>query len=328
MESNILKEFFHQIRNQIRFIREYNSICEIERLLRQQKIFCFWGHLGEAYLTAAVWHYLENRNDFIVLLVKEQEYVKQVFDLFPDKKNFVIINGRARNIIVKKFCDENKFLDWNAFTEFGEKNKARTMMSAFKRLGGITEETYIKPFVYENKEKQINAEDLLKRLDCKTKKTVFIFPDAESLILVNETQEFWILLADKLSRAGFSVIFNSKSTFGSYESVFLPVADSVCLAKLCGYVIGKRSGMLDVLAGTTETIIEAIYPVFTNENQDCYDFITRYYSFSDKKTGEENYLEVASLKGIRNDNKIIEVIWEDDLENFSDLLVTNIVKPF
>lgn len=326
MKSNTLNNLFHLIRNQIRFLREYDSICEIERLLKQQRVLCFWGHLGEAYLAAAVWHYLENRHDFIVLLVKEQEYVKQVFDLFPDKKNIKIINGRARNIIVKKFCNEKNFSDWNAFTEFGEKNKASTMMSAFKRLGGITEETYIKPFVYENKEKQINASHLLKSLNCTLEKTVFIFPEAESLILVNETPEFWILLADKLSKAGFSVIFNSKSTFGSYKSVFLPVADAVCLAKLCGYVIGKRNGMLDVLAGATETIIEAIYPVFTKENQDCYNFITRYYSFSDKKNGEENYLEVASLKGIRNDNKIIEVIWQDDLEKFSDLLVANILE--
>lgn len=83
--------------------------------------------------------------------------------------------------------------------------------------------------------------------------------------------------------------------------------------------------MLDVLAGTTDIIIEAIYPVFTNENQHLYDVTAQYYNYSEGKSKEENYLAASSLKQIRDDNKIIEVIWQPDSEEFLNLLVSNIV---
>lgn len=199
------------------------------------------------------------------------------------------------------------------------------MMNAFKKLGNISLETCIEPFLYENKNKEFMMMNLLKNMSATLRKTVLIFPEAESVVLLNETQEFWLILAEKLKNAGFSVVFNSKNTFGSYKSLFLPVAETICLAKLCGFVLGKRNGLLDVLSGTTDIVIEAIYPVFTKENIEHYDFCEKYFHFSNEKSMEENYLTAASLKGIRNDNKIIEVIWQEDSEKFSNFLVCNIL---
>ncbi len=78
------------------------------------------------------------------------------------------------------------------------------------------------------------------------------------------------------------------------------------------------------MAGTTDIFIEAIYPVFTKTNQVSYDFNARYFSFSEEKAAEANYLEAASLKALRNDGKIIELIWRKESDAFVDLLVSNI----
>lgn len=324
----VLKKAFHRIRDYIRYLREYDAIREVKRLLPQHHVFCFYGHFGEAYMASAIWQCLENKDNVVVLLVREQAYVRSIFELFSDKKVIKIVNNRARNCIIHKFRNEANFLDWNIYTELQQKNKSANMMSAFKKLGNIPLGTCIKPVLYENKNKELMMVNLLKKINATLKKTVLIFPEAETVVLLKETQKFWLLLADKLKQAGFSVVFNSKNTFGSYQSVFLPVAETICLAQLCGYALGKRNGLLDVLAGTTDVIIEAIYPVFTKKNKENYDFCAQYFYFFDEKSMEENYLASASLKGIRNDNKIIEVIWQADSEEFLNLLVSNIINSY
>ena len=324
MPISILKRMFRVIRENIRYLREYSSIQETRKLLLMNRIFCFWGHLGEAYMAALVMHALPDKGNRVILLAEEQIYAKAVFDLFPENKSYVIVNNRARKCIVKEFRNEKNFLNLDIYTELCELTKSDNMIEAFKKRLNIPTEKFLKPFIYGNNEKTISAQDLLKNLRLPLNKTVLICPEAESIILVGETQEFWIRLADGLAKKGFAVVFNSRSVFANYQSVFLPIAETICFSQLCGYVIGKRSGLLDILAGTTDIFIEAIYPVFTKTNQVSYDFNARYFSFSEEKAAEANYLEAASLKALRNDGKIIELIWRKESDAFVDLFVSNI----
>jgi hypothetical protein len=93
------------------------------------------------------------------------------------------------------------------------------MIEAFKKRLNIQQKIF-EPFIYGNNEKTISAQDLLKNLRLPLNKTVLICPEAESIILVGETQEFWIRLADGLAKKGFAVVFNSRSIFANYQSVF------------------------------------------------------------------------------------------------------------
>ncbi len=78
MPISILKRMFRVIRENIRYLREYSSIQETRKLLLMNRIFCFWGHLGEAYMAALVMHALPDKGNRVILLAEEQIYAKAV----------------------------------------------------------------------------------------------------------------------------------------------------------------------------------------------------------------------------------------------------------
>lgn len=138
--------------------------------------------------------------------------------------------------------------------------------------------------------------------------TVLIYPEAKSFDYTELTKNFWIELANNIANLGFNVIFNTKKQkFSKYKTIFLPMLDSIQLAKQCKFVIGMRSGFSDILEINKVKNHIVIYPQsmyfkpITKEQQ-IKEF-SRAFVMEGNKTFEENMKRITSLK-MFNDNAI------------------------
>lgn len=98
-------------------------------------------------------------------------------------------------------------------------------------------------------------------LGLKREKTCFLIPHA--ICYGNEvaSYEFWEKLSIRLREEGYEPVFNSfKEIVPGVPYVYLPMEDVPDFAKLCGNVIGVRTGLLDVIATFTDVKIQAVYP--------------------------------------------------------------------
>ncbi|MDE6742889.1 MAG: hypothetical protein K2J95_03305 [Lachnospiraceae bacterium] len=98
-------------------------------------------------------------------------------------------------------------------------------------------------------------------LGLKRGKSVFLIPHA--LCYGNEVVsfEFWEKLSIRLREEGYEPVFNScEEIVPGVPYIYLPIEEVPAFAKLCGNVIGVRTGLLDVIATFTDVKIQAVYP--------------------------------------------------------------------
>ena len=91
-------------------------------------------------------------------------------------------------------------------------------------------------------------------------KTVYIVPHA--LFLNNTVDDsFWEKLVVRIKALGYTALMNLPSeTIPGVPFAYFDLIISLRLAEKCGYVIGTRTGFLDLVAAFTNIPIQAVYP--------------------------------------------------------------------
>lgn len=134
-------------------------------------------------------------------------------------------------------------------------------------------------------------------------KTIILSPHATSCPKC-VPDESWITLAEHFLAKGFDIIFNSNDKIFSqkYKSCLLSISDTIALADDCGYFIGYRSGLCDVIAyfSTCQKIF--IYPINPHKEYDA-----------------EQYFELATTKDLWIHNQAKEYIYSQELLEFIKL---------
>lgn len=171
-------------------------------------------------------------------------------------------------------CDNSFFYALNSYVEFRAalqiKNFEAMHYMKFENVTTMREETCSflgLPYDSEDSDYIVNSKnpDALRQyfdeLGLKLGKTCFLIPYA--LCYGNEvvSYEFWKKLSIRLREEGYEPVFNSyEEIVSGVPYVYLPMEEVPAFAKLCGNVIGVRTGLLDVIATFTDVKIQAIYP--------------------------------------------------------------------
>lgn len=303
---------FHKIRNGIRYLR---VLYEIKRLVRQIRekhphslLLLQSYNLGEVYVSCA---YLQSiGKESVFLNSEDQKYTTQLINLFPCVSKVYFISCRTNNYLkehphlAKQLGIQSLCIYEHNFND----ERPRNMVEAYKVLLGLNKNSLILHKTTLCKEQDTNkVHDIFAKEELKLEKTIIIIPEARSFQCSLLTNKFWIQLADSMAEKGYQVVFNSKDIYGEYSSVFLSIAETIVLANLCGYVIGVRSGLLDILAGETNAFIQAIYPSNNELTQNDCKHLTQ-FGLPPHSTPAEKFLCFFSLANIRNDGKITEIV--------------------
>lgn len=104
--------------------------------------------------------------------------------------------------------------------------------------------------------------DNLKKLEdiFLNRKTILIFPEANTYDSSVITKEVWLDAAKKLQAKGYTCIFNSQHSFEGFLSIFLPIDETVYLSSLATAIITFRSGLSELIALATACKMLVIYP--------------------------------------------------------------------
>lgn len=133
-------------------------------------------------------------------------------------------------------------------------------------------------------------------LDFKKGKSLIISPHATTCPKC-VPDSFWMRLADTFLSRGFGVIFNSNDkAFAAYQCRLLNIDETIALADECGYFVGYRSGLCDVLAYFSKC--EKIFICPTNPHGN---------------TTAEQWLLDASTKELWMHNEAKEYIYSENL---------------
>lgn len=267
------------IRNKIRYYRCYREIKTLENKYNCVEFDVFDHHLGETYLLGAM-GVLYDR-PVIVFYAAAKELLEMLgvrAEVGSARLHRLIANGIWGNDLKVYSKAEN----WQ------DKNHVEVACEYFSvnKPNEWAEITIPNEYI-------INAKAKLKKWK---DRSVLITPDAQIFSVDALDEIFWINLADILKKNGYEVIFNSKKKYGNYESVFLQLGETIYCVRNFDAVIGLRSGLHDVLAGTTNTKIFSIYPRETDRIQE----------------GIIVSIERWSLRSMRNEENVKEIVFDGD----------------
>jgi len=325
----ICKYPFHKFRDAIRYVKVSNElkilIQEIKTQYPNAVFFLQMANLGEVYVSCAYLKYLKSiEKDIIVFILEEQKYTKQLINIFPHISQTYFISHRANDLIRndKSFAEKFKIQSLDIYEHEFNNNKPGSMVEAFRVLLNVQNKLPCN-LTSSTEDDLSKVHSIFIKTSCKIEKTVILTPEARSFEYPLLNDEFWIVLADRIVENGYDVVFNSNKNFAKYSSVFLSIRETILLAKLCGNVIGARSGLLDVLAGETNVFIQAIYPKNNDVFRSRFEHLKR-FKFPENITTIEKLQIFYSLNKIRDDGKIKEIILESQTKEdlIKDILYT------
>lgn len=308
---------FHKLRD---IIRRWKAVRELKPISKQignsnTTLFLQTDHLGETYVSCAYIRCIKTSGKEFLFLTS-QKYTLQLIKLFPEISQAYLVSHNAikmlnnRRIELAKRCNIQSL---NIYRDKWDQEKPQNMIDAYKFLLNIETELPLNS-VLTKAEDEHKIRCVLARTASKLNKTAILTPEVRSLKCSLLKKDFWIQLADCLVQNGYSVIFSSPQKYGGYPSVFLSIEETIVLARACGYVIGVRSGLLDILAGETEGFIQAIYPSNDELSRNDVIHLEKNFNLMESATNVEKMFQVFSLKNIRNDGKIIEIILKEHNE--------------
>lgn len=113
---------------------------------------------------------------------------------------------------------------------------------------------------YEIPEVEYDWESFFHENKIKMGKTVYIVPHA-NFLRNTVPDNFWSILVNRLQKEGFTTLINSnKIIVDDVPHVFFDMDISLTLAKKCGFVVGTRTGFMDIIGAFSKVPIVAIYP--------------------------------------------------------------------
>ena len=135
-----------------------------------------------------------------------------------------------------------------------EGNKKRLSYAEYSIISGVQDFLEIPPAVkFERYEVNLpadsisNAYQVFDKLGLIKGRTVFMITEGVSQNLFHH-KNFWIKLAAQLKEKNFEVVTNSKEeVIPNCKNVFIPLADTVTFAGLCGYVVTQLTGFSEAI---------------------------------------------------------------------------------
>lgn len=159
-----------------------------------------------------------------------------------------------------------------------------------------------------------NFDQLSQQFNLSKGNTILIAPDAVSCN-IDLSDEAWIHVADLCTQMGYKVLFNvdKEGRFAKYQTVFLPMVETLHFIAEGGHFIGLRSGLCDVMAAFTDVNALIIYP--NNKRPGEYPSIVGYDTDPNGA-----YLRYCSLKNIFPSKQFTEVIYSGEEALFQTVL--------
>ena len=248
------------------------------------------------------------------------------------------------NLFFKDIKNLNKLENLNTETIYGfngmlatnKKNKKYFFHEVVKEFFNLSKETKRDIIIaVRPKNKDKNFLELEKIF--KNKKTIFIFPEANTYDYTIITKEVWIDIANKLTNDGYTCIFNSKEKYGDFINVFLDIKETLYLASLANSIITFRSGIAELLAISTICNIIVVYPngkthLFTKRTN--FPKTIKEY-IEEIENGETIYITDKNKSGIEiiatfdciaenyNRKNCFEYIYDFDNEEFYNYIINN-----
>ena len=230
----------------------------------------FWlpiGGVGEfTEIICSMKPFKEKINKNIVLLTNKK-LERDVISLIDEN----IVKCYYEDVLyfdVSKVRDETLYLEDNLSSDkiypaykyanenFIKRDSITGFLKDYYHLDQDVEINRITPVRPKNKDKNfLELEKIFKN-----KKTIFIFPEANTYDYTIITKEVWIDIAKKLTNDGYTCIFNSKEKYGDFINVFLDIKETLYLASLANSIITFRSGIAELLAISTTCNMIVAYP--------------------------------------------------------------------
>lgn len=218
-------------------------------------IICPYG-IGDTYLVCALAKQFLNHNggNKIVLAVKKNHAF--LIDFFPeDIQRFVVFDKFDLRLIQRfsefklgyPFIGHPYFLEPNLRDILGTENM--NLLNVYKKIFNISCDFPItQPIV--NRLTIEKAKSRFLRLKLPKGKTVILAPAANSLPTL--CLEFWSLLSQELKLQGWTVCTNCEYEATDYIvgtiPIYFPLAESIPIAEMAGWVISSRSGFCDLIS--------------------------------------------------------------------------------
>lgn len=147
-------------------------------------------------------------------------------------------------------------------------------------------------------------------------KTVFLIPSAIYYGDEVVSPSFWKKLVKGLREAGYRAVFNApEEVVEGVPHVYLSMENVPDFARLCGNVVGVRTGLLDVIGIFSDVRIQAIYP-----NEFCPVWeknagILEESGTEDRKAAAQFHLREKTVSDLADRNNIFEFIHGEEEED-------------
>lgn len=274
------------------------------------------GGLGEAFVSASLMKTYKEKFGGKVLFITNSKSKYDLLKTFEDIDRLLLLSPNTDPLTLQNLIKNNKVIDINIYKE--DSYLATDMVDRTKHCLGLEGDIEItKPKISEEDEKA--TKEIFDKLGLKEGKTVFLSPWAHSCNYKVLSEEFWSNLADEFIKKGYEVVFNvSQDCYTNYKRIYMPINQVIPFANLCSQVISFRSGLVDVIAGTTETKLTVIYAgdchqfaiAFTNK--DLIDITKKFYRYDDEIGISENFLMMELINIISDSNNIEQLVFDGD----------------
>lgn len=246
--------------------KEYGDICQTIRELIQNgyEVMLYHQGFGEtAIFLQVLYKYKEKRNKklFVITyaptrteLLRACDCIDEVFEV-PEELYLAL----CKDVPFRMECDIKDFLTMHKYDL--DRTTLKTEVCDYL---GIPKDTsyrsYNLPEVNANWEEYFAAKNLV------VGKTVYIVPHAVFLGKVVK-DDFWEKLILRLKDEGYTAILNlPEETVPGVPFAYFDIIPSIRLAEKCGYVIGARTGFMDLIAAFTDLPLQVIYPDDTHSS--------------------------------------------------------------
>ncbi|MCR4798302.1 MAG: hypothetical protein K5853_07645 [Lachnospiraceae bacterium] len=301
--------------------KEYAAICQTIRELIQNgyEVMLFHQGFGEtAIFLQVLYKYKEMRRKklFVITyvssrteLLKASDVIDEVFEV-PEELYLAL----CKDVPFRMECDIKDFLTMHKYDL-----DRSTMKKEVCEYLGISKDTpygpYQIPVVDANWEEYFATKGLHKG------KTVFLVPHALFLGKVVD-DSFWVKLVSRLKKAGYTALFNlPQESVPGVPFAYFDIIPSLRLAEKCGYVIGARTGFMDLVAAFTSIPVQAIYPDDTHPSWE----ICKEYTWTEPVEGDYalKYMESTGLHTLFDRPGITEHVYTCD-EDLLDSIMSHL----
>lgn len=285
------------------------------------------GGLGEAFVAAGLMKAFKEKCGGKVVFITTSQSKYDLLKTFKDIDKLILFNISTDASALQDLIKSNKIIDINLYKE--DSYLATDMIDRTKHCLGIEGDVELTKPIINNEDESV-AKDVFEKLSLKKGRTIFLSPYANSCNFKVLSENFWTKLADELIKKGFEVVFNvDEKSYPNYKKVYLPINQIIPFANLCSHVLSFRSGLVDVIAGTTSAKLMVIYAGNDQQfsvafsNNDLIDITKKFYRYDDEIGLVENFLTMELINTIaKSDNKIEQIIFDGNEEN----LLNHILK--